>query len=398
MQIYFLIVNLQEILGIMIERTLKPKLLEMSLKYPIVTLTGPRQSGKSTLLRTSFPDYKYVSLEDPDMRLFATDDPRGFIATYPDKTIIDEAQRVPSLFSYIQSHTDYENREGMYFLAGSHNFLLMEYINQSLAGRTAVLKLLPLSHNELKSSANLPSTLDEEIFKGGYPRLYDKNIQPIDFYPYYIQTYVERDVRLMKNIEDLSKFIRFIKLCAGRIGQLINMSSLANDCGVAVSTISVWLSVLEASYICYILKPNHNNYAKRLVKTPKLYFYDIGLACSLLDIKSIEQVSSHFLRGGLFENIVINEFIKESYNNGTEPDLTFWRDSTGNEVDLIKTKNGKQFAFEIKSSATFSPEFFKGIKNWSKLSGATPEECFAIYNGDKDMITSNGKVISWNNR
>lgn len=381
----------------MIKRTLQIKLLELVQKYPIVTLTGPRQSGKSTLLQHTFPDYKYVSLEDPDMRLFATDDPRGFLATYSDKTIIDEAQRVPSLFSYIQTHTDKEGREGMYLLAGSHNFLLMESINQSLAGRTAILKLLPFAHAEMKEGGILPQSVDEEIFKGGYPRLYDKNIAPLDYYPFYIQTYVERDVRLMKNIGDLSKFIRFIKLCAGRIGQLLNISSLANESGVAVSTISAWISVLEASYICYLLKPDHNNYAKRLVKTPKLYFYDTGLACSLLDIRTPEQVPTHFLRGGLFENLVINEFIKTAYNRGEEPNLTFWRDSTGNEVDLLQYINGKQYAYEIKSGATFSPDFFKGISKWAKLSGVTSEQCFAIYNGEKNMKTSAGKLITWSN-
>lgn len=379
----------------MIERVLKTKLLEMAAKFPIVTVTGPRQSGKSTLLKTSFPEYKYVSLEDPDMRLFATDDPRGFLATYSDKTIIDEIQRVPSLFSYIQTHTDKENKEGMYMLAGSHNFLLMENVNQSLAGRTAVLKLLPFSHHEMSLGNILPKQVDEEIFKGAYPRIYDKDIAPIDYYPYYIQTYVERDVRLMKNIGDLSKFIRFIKLCAGRIGQLLNLSSLANESGVAVSTISTWVSILEASYICYLLKPDHNNYAKRLVKTPKLYFYDTGLACSLLDIRSPEQVSTHFLRGGLFENLIINDFIKKSYNKGEAPNLTFWRDSTGNEVDLLRTIEGKQYAYEIKSGATYSSDFFKNISKWAKLSGAPPEQCSVIYNGDKDMKTSLGNVISW---
>ena len=364
----------------MIERTLQIKLLELTKKYPIVTLTGPRQSGKSTLLRHAFPNYKYVSLEDPDMRLFAMDDPRGFLATYPDKTIIDEAQRVPALFSYIQTHTDKEGREGMYLLAGSHNFLLMENINQSLAGRTAILKLLPFSHAEMKESGILPQTVDDEIFNGGYPRLYDKDIAPSDYYPFYIQTYVERDVRLMKNIGDLSKFIRFIKLCAGRIGQLLNLSSLANECGVAVSTISAWISVLEASYICYLLKPDHNNYAKRLVKTPKLYF---------------EQVSTHFLRGGLFENLVINEFVKTAYNRGEEPKLTFWRDSTGNEVDLLQYVDGQRYAYEIKSGATYSPDFFKGIAKWAKLSGAEPKQCFAIYNGEKNMKTSAGELVKW---
>lgn len=379
----------------MIERELKIRLLELIKKYPIVTLTGPRQSGKSTLLKTSFPEYKYVSLEDPDMRLFATEDPRGFLATYPDKTIIDEVQRVPSLFSYIQTHTDKENKEGMYLLAGSHNFLLMENINQSLAGRTAILRLLPFSHHEMKEGNILPATVDEEIFKGAYPRLYDKDITPIDYYPFYIQTYVERDVRLMRNIGDLSKFIRFLKLCAGRIGQLLNISSLANECGVSVTTATSWISILEASYICYLLKPDHNNYAKRLVKAPKLYFYDTGLACSLLDIRSAEQIATHFLRGGLFENLVVNEFVKEAYNKGEDTNLSFWRDSTGNEVDLLRTIEGKQYAYEIKSGATYSQDFFKGISKWAKLSGATPEQCFAIYNGDRDMKTSQGEVFQW---
>lgn len=379
----------------MIERALKHRLLEMTKKYPIATLTGPRQSGKSTLLKTSFPDYKYVSLEDPDMRLFATDDPKGFLATYSDKTIIDEVQHVPSLFSYIQTYTDNENREGMYLLAGSHNFLLMENVNQSLAGRTAILKLLPFSHHEMKEGGILPENVDEEIFKGAYPRIYDKNIEPNDYYPFYIQTYVERDVRLMRNIGDLSKFIRFLKLCAGRIGQLLNISSLANECGISVTAATAWISILEASYICYLLKPDFNNYAKRLVKTPKLYFYDTGLACSLLEIQSAGQISTHFLRGGLFENLVINEFIKDAYNKGMEPNLTFWRDSTGNEVDLLRTEGGKQYAYEIKSGATYSSDFFKGISKWAKLSGATPDQCFAIYNGNREMKTSFGEVLSW---
>lgn len=379
----------------MIERDLNFKLLELITKYPIVTLTGPRQSGKSTLLKSSFPEYQYVSLEDPDMRLFASEDPRGFIKTYPNKTIIDEVQRVPELFSYLQTHIDQENKEGMYLLAGSHNFLLMENVNQSLAGRTAILRLLPFSHFEMKRANILPLSVDEEIFCGAYPRLFDKNIEPGDFYPYYIQTYVERDVRLMKNIGDLSKFIRFIKLCAGRIGQLLNLSSLANDCGISVSTATAWISLLEASYIVHLLKPDHNNYAKRLVKSPKLYFYDTGLACSLLDIKSANQISSHFLRGGLFENLVVNEFVKKSLNKGEEANLTFWRDSTGNEVDLLQTVNGEQNAFEIKSGSTYSSDYFKGITKWAKLSGATPEKCFAIYAGDKSIQTVQGEIVPW---
>lgn len=379
----------------MIKRKLQSKLQEMVAKFPIVTLTGPRQSGKSTLLKSTFPDYKYVTVEDPDIRLFASEDPRGFLATYPDKTIIDEIQRVPELLSYIQGHVDKENRNGMYLLAGSHNFLLMQHVGQSLAGRTAVLKLLPFSHLEMKEGGILPEVVDQEIFRGSYPRLYDKNIAPTDFYPYYIQTYVERDVRMIKNIGDLSKFIRFIKLCAGRIGQLLNLSSLANECGIAVSTAQSWISLLEASYILYLLKPDHNNYAKRLVKSPKLYFYDTGLACSLLDISDSKQLSLHFLRGGLFENLVINEFIKKSLNTGKEPGLTFWRDSTGNEVDLLNVVDGNQNAWEIKSGATFSSDYFKGIIKWAELSGAQVEQCHAVYTGDKTLKTSNGDVYAW---
>lgn len=379
----------------MITRDLSNKLIDLFKKYSVITVTGPRQSGKSTLLQVTFPDYKYVSLEDPDMRLFAEKDPKGFLLTYPDKTIIDEVQRVPQLFSYLQTHIDRENRPGMYLLAGSHNFLLMESINQSLAGRTAILRLLPFSHTEMKNANILPKNVDEEIFYGSYPRLYDKGIEPNDFYPYYIQTYVERDVRLIQNIGDLSKFVRFIKLCAGRIGQLLNISSLANECGVTTTTLSSWLSVLEASYICYLLKPDYNNFAKRLVKTPKLYFYDTGLACSLLDITSANQVSTHFLRGGLFENLVINEFIKNSYNTGNQPNLTFWRDNTGNEIDLLKYSDSKVYAYEIKSGSTFSSDYFKGITKWAKLSGTPTEQCNVIYTGEHNMTTSNGNLISW---
>lgn len=378
-----------------IPRHLQPRISELAGKYPIVTVTGPRQSGKSTLLLHSFPEYNYVSLEDPDMRAFASDDPRGFIATYPDHTIIDEAQRVPQLFSYIQTHIDRVGREGMYLLAGSHNFLLMQSLSQSLAGRTAILKLLPFSHAEMDQGGIPKQSVDQEIFTGGYPRIFDKSISPTDFYPHYIQTYVERDLRQMKNIGDLSKFMRFIRLCAGRIGQLLNMSSIAVECAVAVSTVSEWISLLEASYICYLLHPEHRNLSKRLVKSPKLYFYDTGLACSLLGIRTAEQVSTHYLRGGLFENMVINEFIKAASNRGVEPALTFWRDSTGNEVDLIDSSNGVQQAYEIKSGATFSPDFFKGMVKWAKWATAEPAQCHVIYAGDNSLTTSSGQLIGW---
>ena len=378
----------------MVDRTLQDKLKHLAGKYPIITLTGPRQSGKSTLLKHAFPDYQYISLEDLDIREYATNDPRGFLQTFSRHIILDEAQRVPSLFSYIQTHVDNVNEPGMYLLAGSHNFLLMESVNQSLAGRTAVLKLLPFSRKEMHNGGVLPSTVDEQIYYGGYPRLFDKGLRPEEFYPYYVQTYVERDVRQLKNIGDLGRFTRFVKLCAGRIGQLLNFSSLAVECGVSVPTITSWISVLEASYICYLLRPDWNNFAKRLVKTPKLYFYDTGLACSLLDIKSPQQLDLHFARGALFENFVINEFIKKAWNQGQETDLRFWRDNQGNEVDLLVYDTNNPMGYEIKSGATFQPSFFKGLTKWANITHAEVNHLHVIYSGTSTLNTANGKLMT----
>lgn len=379
----------------MIEREIAGKLLFLTEKYPIVTLTGPRQSGKSTLLRNILADYRYVSLEDPDLMTFARNDPRSFIRTFADKTIIDEVQRVPALFSYLQTHTDLAGREGMYCLAGSHNFLLMESISQSLAGRTAILKLLPFSHSEMCNAKILPKTTDEEIFYGSYPRIFDKSIAPTDYYPPYIQTYLERDVRTLKNIGNMTDFLRFTQLCAGRIGQLLNLSSLANDCSISVSTASAWLSILETSYICYTLRPDHRNYTKRLVKTPKLYFHDTGLACALLGIRSAMQVNTHYLRGALFENLVINEFIKAALHRGQEPVLSFWRDKMGLELDLVSYCEEQIEVYEIKSGATYSSDFFKNLTKWAKLSGFRPEQCHVIYDGEMDLTTTEGHVHAW---
>lgn len=376
-----------------IHRQLSSKIQQLSTKFPIVTVTGPRQSGKSTLLRSQFPDYRYVSLENPDMRSFASEDPNGFLKTYDNHVIIDEAERVPKLLSYLQTHVDDVNDTGMYLLAGSSNFHLMSSIDQSLAGRTGIVKLLPFSRAELYGAGRLPETINSQIFTGFYPRIYDKDIAPTDYYPAYITTYVERDVRAILNISDLNRFTRFIRLCAGRIGQMLNMASLATEAGVTIPTIDSWLSVLEASYILYRLEPNHNNYNKRIVKTPKLYFYDTGLACSLLGISSIEQLDTHFLRGGLFENMVINQFIKDSLNRGIRPDLTFWRDSTGLEVDLINTEGTRMYAYEIKSGSTYNPDYFKGLKKWGQLSNV-PAECRAvIFAGENELNTSDGRVL-----
>lgn len=379
----------------MINRDIADKIKQLSEKFPIVTVTGPRQSGKSTLLKHIFSDWRYVSLENPDMRSFASEDPNGFIKTFDNHVIIDEAERVPSLFSYLQTHIDDINETGMYMLAGSRNFHLMAAIDQSLAGRTAIMKLLPLSRHELHEAGELPNTINEQIFKGFYPRIYDKDIAPTDYYPSYIATYVERDVRAMLNIGDLGRFTRFIRLCAGRIGQLLNKSNLATEAGVTIPTVESWLSVLEASYILYRLEPNFNNYNKRIVKTPKLYFYDTGLACSLLGITSSEQLDVHFLRGGLFENMVVNQFIKDGLNRGIMPDLTFWRDSSGTEVDLVETNGPEQHGYEIKSGNTFTASFFDGLRKWGELSHTPESRRTVIYCGSNDLQTSNGRVVAF---
>ena len=380
----------------MITRELQTKLLQMSTKFPFVTLTGPRQSGKSTLARMTFPDYNCVSLEDIDNREFAASDPRGFISTYPSHTIIDEVQRVPSLLSYLQTHSDNSGETGMYILTGSQNSELMDAVDQSLAGRSAVLRLLPFSHSELRDSGLLPSSLNEEIFTGGYPRIYDRKIDPQDFYPSYIQTYIERDVRRLKDIGDLAKFRRLVKLCAGRIGQLLNRSSLAVECGVSSPTVDAWLSILEECYIIHFLRPDYNNFSKRLVKSPKLYFCDTGLACSLLELRSASELSTHYLRGNLFENLVVNEFLKQAFNKGQLPSLSFWRDSTGNEVDLLCSESGTQYAYEIKSGETFSKDYFKGLNFWGKLSGADAARKSVVYAGSSMQKTSDGAVLPWN--
>jgi predicted AAA+ superfamily ATPase len=379
----------------MVERQIEDSLKMYLGKFPVVLLTGPRQSGKSTLLRNYFPDYDYVSLEEPDIRMFAESDPRGFLANYPKSAIIDEAQYVPQLFSYIQTITDKENSVGRFILSGSQNFLLMQSITQSLAGRAAILKLLPFSYSELNRASISPDSVNNCIFTGGYPRIYDKRILPHEFYPNYIQTYVERDVRLLRNITDMSAFIRFVKLCAGRIGQILNIASLSTECGISVVTANAWLSVLETSYILFQLKPYHNNYNKRLVKSPKLYFYDTGLACSLLGIEYEKQLQTHYFRGELFENWIITEYIKKSYAAGKEPAIYFWRDSNGMEIDLLTEKGGALAAIEIKSGSTMKSDFFKNLMMWQKLSAIPNNQLTVVFGGEQSYQTSNGKLLCW---
>ncbi len=380
----------------MVNRELYSKVIELSKKFPFVLVTGPRQSGKSTLVKMAFPDYRYISLSDLDIRTFAKEDPRGFIATYSDKVIIDEVQKEPSILSYLQTHADNENKEGMYILTGSQNITLMSSVDESLAGRVGILKLLPFSQSEMRNAGIAKDNVDEQIFYGCYPRIYDKDIFPTDYYPNYIRTYVERDIRNIKQIGDLSLFVKFVKLCAGRIGQLLNKASLANECGISEPTVQSWLSILEQCYIIHLLKPDHKNFSKRLVKSPKLYFYDTGLACSLLEISTASQISTHYLRGELFENMIINELIKSEYNKGRDGDFTFWRDSNGNEVDLLHNKGFETFAYEIKSGATFSKNYFKGLNYWSKLSSADSEHKIVIYGGDIPLNTTDGYARKWN--
>ena len=375
----------------MIARTLATKVIALAQKFQVITLTGPRQSGKTTLVRAAFPALPYASLEEPDIRQIALTDPRGFLANYPAGAILDEIQNTPDLFSYIQSLVD-ENRQVQFILTGSSNFLLIEKISQTLAGRTAVLHLLPFSFAELAPGAE---PYESVIFKGGYPRIYDRDIAPTDFYPAYIQTYVEKDVRLIKNIGDSNAFIQFTRLCAGRIGQLLNLAGLASDAGISPNTAKAWLAILESSYILYRLQPHHRNFSKRLIKSPKLYFYDTGVACSLLGIRDESQVNLHYLKGALFENLIINEFTKRSFHRGENRQPYFWQDSHGKEIDCLLVDGERVTPVEIKSGRTLSTSYFDNLKYWWALAGLPEDHGYVVYGGEQSMQTSAGAFISW---
>ncbi len=373
----------------MTHRTLTSAIHELLRYYPIVSVSGPRQSGKTTLLRHLFPDLPYISLEDPDQRRFASDDPRRFLETFPNGAILDEVQLLPHLFSYLQTKVDLQPTL-KFILSGSQNFLLMEHISQSLAGRVGILKLLPFSLSELP----VPE-LDTWLWQGGYPTLYDRQTPPRIYFPNYLQTYLERDVRTLKNVGNLVDFERFMRLCAGRAGQLLNISSLANDTGISANTAKSWLSVLEASYVLYQLPPFYQNFNKRVIKQTKLYFYDTGLLAYLLQIEKPEQASNHFAIGALFENAVISEMLKQWFNRGEKPQFYFFRDSNGNEVDLVIPKGNTYFAIELKYGKTINSHFFKGLDTWSAMSGTPPEQQFLIYGGDENSMRSQAKVVSW---
>ena len=371
-----------------IQRKILPHLQKMLEKFPVISLTGPRQSGKTTLLRHAFPSFKYFNLERPDQRQLIGEDPIGFLTTMGPGVIFDEAQNLPELFSYIQAVSDDRNIPGQYILSGSQSFLMNSRISQTLAGRVAICNLLPFGIGELIRSVSL----DHAIHRGFYPRLHQANINPSDFYPSYLQTYIERDVRSLLAIGDLSAFTRFISLCAGRIGQVLNFSSLANDAGIAVNTARSWLSVLESSFIVFLLQPYYKNYSKRIIKSPTLYFYDTGLACSLLRINAPEILRTHYLYGSLFENLVIGEIIKAHYHTGNRPPVYYWRESNGTEIDcIIEKEDQKLTAIEIKAGQTFSKDFLKALKRFPDQTARK----IVIYAGNQSVEISDTLLIGW---
>ena len=375
-----------------IKRNLTSHIKKMLTQFPVVSITGPRQSGKTTLLKKEFSDYKYFNLERIDHRQLIMNDPIGFLRSNGNKIVFDEAQNYPDLFSYIQVLSDEKKMQGQFLLSGSQSFLLNEKISQSLAGRVSINHLFPFGITEINRINSI--SVFEEIFHGFYPRVFEQNINPVDFYPSYIQTYIERDIRTLKSIGNLNTFSRFVSLCAGRVGQILNISSLANDAGISVNTAKSWLSLLEASFIIFLLQPYYKNFNKRLIKSPKIYFYDTGLASSLLRITNAEMISTHYLYGNLFENLVISEIMKFKYHHGQNPDIYFWRDSNGVEIDCIIEKgDGDIMAIEIKGGQTFSNDYLKNIKKLEKLNISTDN--FVIYTGEFSSKISGVELIAW---
>lgn len=379
----------------MIPRSAHSIALKLAQGFPILALTGPRQSGKTTLARALFPDRDYVSLEDPEQREFALSDARGFLARFGDGAIIDEAQRCPDLFSYLQGLVDARRRMGDFILTGSQQFGLRSGISQSLAGRVGLVQLLPFSLSELAGAGRLPDRLDDLLWRGAYPPLYDRPLTPDLWFPNYVATYLERDVRQLLTVRNLDLFQRFVKLCAARTGQLLNLSSLASDCGISHVTAREWLSVLEASYLVIRLPPYFRNFGKRLVKTPKLYFLDVGLAAWLLGIRDPKTMNTHAQRGALFETLVVSEFIKRRYNQGQPADLYFWRDNVGHEVDLLFEAGQKLQAVEVKSGATFAADWLDPVRKWQGFAGDDALSPWLVYGGNEGYMREGARVMAW---
>lgn len=379
----------------MIKRTAETRLIKLAQTFRGVAVVGPRQSGKTTLCRTIFPDKPYVSFENPDTLEFVRTDPRGFLAQFKHGAILDEIQRVPQLFSYLQQVFDETDKTGLFILTGSNNFLMQENITQTLPGRIAYLNLLPLSLEELKVETKLKPDYGWHIVAGGYPEVISKEINPGDWYTNYINTYVERDVRQIKNINNLAQFTRFLRICAGRTGQILNIATLSNDCGIDQKTVSSWLGVLQSSFIIYLLKPYYNNFNKRILKSPKLYFYDTGVVSSLLGINNASQIATHAAKGALFENLIVIELLKNRFNSGSTDNLYYWRDKTGNEIDILSDNVGQLQAIEVKAGETISQDYFKGLNYFSALETGRVEK-LVIYGGNQEQTRSNGiQVKPW---
>lgn len=364
-------------------------------KFPIVALIGPRQSGKTTLCQMLKPGYTYVNLENISVRSFAKSDPEGFLETYKNGVIIDEIQYVPDLFSYLQVYTDQRQINGEYLITGSQHFLMSQHISQSLAGRVALFNLLPFSIGELKNGQFVFDDWETYLLNGSYPRKWNNTIDAFDFYDNYLKTYVERDVRLLKNIMNLDVFQKFIRLLAGRTGQLFNQSSLGNELGIDNKTVNAWMTLLEASFIAFRLPPYHSNFSKKLVKTPKVYFYDTGLLCYLLGVRTIQDLNIHFAKGQLFENFILIELIKKAWHNNTHEKCFFWRDSSGHEVDLLVEDGLKLSAIEVKSSKTIHTDFFKNLKKFQKIKPDV--KSYLVYGGQEFQKRTDGTVIGYNN-
>jgi predicted AAA+ superfamily ATPase len=381
-----------------IRRAITNHLQDLAKQFPAVAVMGPRQSGKTTLVKETFPEYAYVSLEDLDKRSAAQEDPRGFLNTYMRHkgVIIDEIQEVPELLSYMQGIVDQEYKPGFFILTGSQHFLMYEKITQTLAGRIALLTLLPLSVSELKEAQLLPTTCESLLIKGFYPRLYVQPITVQTWFSNYISTYVERDVRQVLRITDLVTFQRFLKLCAARVGNLLNYAEIARDADISPNTAKAWISILEASFIVKLLQPYHKNFSKRVIKSPKLYFYDTAIVCSLLGIKTEEELLLNPLRGALFESFAISEMLKFNYNNNKLPHIYFWRDVQGHEIDaIIEKSHDKTVPVEIKAGMTIMDSFFKGLRDWKEISEQTDGASYVVYGGKDSLIRNNGHVFPW---
>ncbi len=378
----------------MIERTIKDSILSLSKEYPVILVQGPRQSGKTTLVKTLFPEKKYITLEDIDTRSRAIEDPRGFLSNIPDGAILDEVQRAPDILSYIQSIVDSNNKMGMFILTGSSNLLLMEAVSQSLSGRVAIFKLLPLSMLEVKD-IEIGWSIEKRILNGFYPRLLTQKMDVSAFFRNYIETYVERDVRRVLNIRNIDSFRRFLVSVAQRIGSTLDITSLASDAMVSTKTVSEWLSILDASFICFRLQPYFSNRSKRLAKRPKIYFYDTGLACALLGIVDEEQLSNDRLRGSLFENMLIVDMLKRKYNKYTSEEFYFYRTLDGVEVDLVMEKGRKLYPMEIKSSQTFNPDWASSLCKFEAEYSDECEKASIIYGGNESFKFKNINVFGY---